>query len=258
MEKNIYFVSDFHLGADGVRNSEERERQIVRWMDMVKDDAAALYLLGDIFDFWYEYKSVVPKGYVRLLGKLATWTDSGIPVYFFTGNHDIWMFRYFEEELGIEVIRKPRLVEINGKKFYLGHGDGLGKGDYTFKFLKKVFTCRIAQWLFSRIHPNFAFGLARAWSKKSRYTNEQKDRIFTLKRETLVNYANKLTEKMSIDYVVFGHRHLPMDITLKNKKSRYVNIGDWVNHNSYAVFDGKELKIKFYENEEGKVITMHQ
>jgi UDP-2,3-diacylglucosamine hydrolase len=258
MKKNIYFVSDFHLGADGTKSSAERERQIIKWMDSVKGDAAALYLLGDVFDFWYEYKSVVPKGYVRLLGKLAEWTDAGIPIYFFTGNHDIWMFRYFEEELGIEVIREPKVVEINGKKFYLGHGDGLGKGDNVFKFLKKIFNCRVAQWLFSRVHPNFAFGLANAWSKKSRYKNEQKDRIFSLNKETLVDYANELTKKMSIDYIIFGHRHLPMDITLKNGKSRYLNIGDWVNHNSYAVFDGQNIKIKFFENEAGKVIKQDQ
>ena len=255
MTKKIYFASDFHLGVNAKYSSKERELQIIRWLDEIKVDAEAIYLVGDLFDFWFEYNSVVPKGYVRFLAKLANLRDSGIPIYVFTGNHDMWMFDYFEEELGIPVFRSPITKTFNGKTFFIGHGDGLGPGDYGYKFLKKIFANPICQWLFARIHPNFGFGLANFWSNKSRGANKAETQFLGEEKEWLLIYANEQLEKQAVDFFIFGHRHLPIDYTLKNNKSRYINLGEWMNYNSYAVFDGKELSIKFFENEDGKVFT---
>ena len=166
--KKTYFVSDFHLGVDARLSSLEREKQICRWLDMVSLDAEAIYLVGDVFDYWFEYKTVIPKGFSRILGKLAELRDKNIPIYFFTGNHDMWMFRYFEEELGIPIYRKPIVRDIHGKTFLIGHGDGLGPGDHGYKFIKKVFAHPVNQWLFARLHPNFALPLMRFFSGKSR------------------------------------------------------------------------------------------
>lgn len=254
MTKKTYFASDFHLGIDAKFTSREREQQIVRWLEMIRADAAAIYLVGDVFDFWFEYTKVVPKGFVRLLGKLAELRDAGIPIYFFTGNHDIWMFRYFEDELDIPIYRKPILREIQGKLFFIGHGDGLGPGDHGYKFIKKVFSNKICQWLFARLHPNFGIALANFWSGKSREANTKED-VFTGKEnEWLLTYANKKVDEQYADFFVFGHRHLPLDFMLKNEKSRYINLGEWMHLNSYAVFDGEQLELHFFENEEGKVI----
>ena len=251
--KKTYFASDFHLGVDAKLTSKNRERQIVRWLDYISQDAEAIYLVGDIFDFWFEYKRVIPKGYIRLLGKLATLRDKKIPIYFFTGNHDMWMFRYLDEELGIPIYRQPIVREIQGKTFFIGHGDGLGPKDYNYKRLKKIFSNPICQWLFARLHPNFGIGLASFLSKKSRKTKGPHGRFLGKEREWLITYANKKLEKIQADYFIFGHRHLPIDYTLKNNKSRYINLGEWLYHNSYAVFDGKDIKIEFFENENGKV-----
>jgi len=249
----IYFASDFHLGIDATLTSEERERQIVRWLDTIKADAAEIYLVGDVFDFWFEYATVVPKGFVRLLGKLVELRDAGIPIYFFIGNHDMWMFRYFEEEMGIPIYRKPIKRELFGKTFIIGHGDGLGPGDHGYKFLKKVFANQVCQWLFARLHPNFGISLAKYWSGKSRESNRIETEFFGEKKERLIVFANEELDRQYADFFVFGHRHLPIDYTLKNKKSRYINLGEWMNYNSYAVFDGKDIEIKFFENEGAKV-----
>jgi UDP-2,3-diacylglucosamine hydrolase len=251
----IYFASDFHLGVPDYARSLEREKLVVKWLDEIRRDAKEIYLMGDIFDFWFEYGSVVPKGYVRLLGKLAEITDSGIPVYFFTGNHDMWMKGYFPHELGIPVYRDPVQREFNGKKFYLGHGDGLGPGDHGYKFIKKIFASRFCQWLFARFHPNFGMSLAQYWSKKSRISNGTKDEEFHgEEREWLVTYAKEILQKEHFDYFIFGHRHLPLDIKL-NEKSRYVNLGEWVNYCSYAVFDGEKLELKYFgkQNEPAQI-----
>ena len=250
--KKIYFASDFHLGTDARLSSSERERQIVRWLDSIKEDAEAIYLVGDVFDFWFEYSTVVPKGYVRLLGKLAELRDAGIPIYFFIGNHDMWMFKYFEEELDIPIYRKPIVRELKGKTFFIGHGDGLGPGDYGYKFLKKVFANPICQWLFARLHPNFGIGLASFWSNKSRDANPAEENFLGDDGEWLLIYANEQLDKQPADFYVFGHRHLPIDHTLKNGSSRYINLGEWMHYNSYAVFDGEQLEIKFFENDSGK------
>jgi UDP-2,3-diacylglucosamine hydrolase len=254
MIKKTYFASDFHLGIDAKYTSREREHQIVRWLEMIQHDAEAIYLVGDVFDFWFEYSKVVPKGYVRILGKLAALRDAGIPIYFFTGNHDMWMFKYFEEELGIPTYRQPILREINGKTFFIGHGDGLGPGDYGYKFIKKVFANKICQFLFARIHPNFGIWLANFWSGKSREVNTRADTYKGEANEWLLTYANKKVQEQYADFFIFGHRHLPLDFMLKNGSSRYINLGEWMNFNSYAVFDGTDLEIRFFENEEGKVI----
>ena len=249
LRKKIYFASDFHLGIDAKYTSLERERQIVRWLEHIREDAAAIYLVGDVFDYWYEYRHVVPKGYARLFGKLAELTDAGVPIYFFIGNHDMWMFRYFEEELGIPIYREPILETFHGKRFYIGHGDGLGPGDYGYKMLKKVFSNRLCQWLFARLHPNLALWMMKYWSGRSRDANPAEDQFLGAEHEWLLIYSNEQLEETKADFFIFGHRHLPMDCTLKNGKSRYINLGEWMNYNSYAVFDGEEVEIKFFENE---------
>lgn len=240
----IYFASDFHLTLD----ARERESYVVRWLDFIKSDAEAIYLVGDVFDFWFEYKTVVPKGYIRFLGKLAELRDAGIPIYFFTGNHDMWMFRYFEDELGIPIYRQPIVREIKGKRFFIGHGDGLGPGDYSYKMMKKVFANPFCQWLFARLHPNFGIGLASLSSQGSRkYKGES---VYTTKeKEWLYAYANQKVKTEPCDYFVFGHRHIPMDLQLENGKSRYINLGEWFNRRSYLVVDEQNVKIQFFENE---------
>ena len=245
--KKIYFASDFHLGVPNYEKSLEREKLVVKWLDEVKHDAQEIYLMGDMFDFWFEYKYVIQKGFVRLQGKIAEIVDSGIPVTLFTGNHDLWMFGYFEKELGVTVHKNPITKEYYGKKFYLGHGDGLGPGDTGYKFIKKIFTSTICQWLFARIHPNFGAGIARFWSTRSRAANAPKDEQFKgEEHEWLALYAKEILQKEHFDYFVFGHRHLPLDIKL-NDKSRYINLGEWIHYNTYAVFDGEKMELKTYK-----------
>lgn len=251
--KKTYFVSDFHLGVDAKLTSKEREKQIVRWLDQIKTDAEAIYLVGDVFDFWFEYKRVVPKGYVRLLGKLAELRDAGIPIYFFTGNHDMWMFRYFEEEFDIPIYRQPIIRKIYDKTFFIGHGDGLGPGDHGYKFIKKVFASPICQWLFERLHPNFGIWLADFWSGKSRNAEKANIPFLGEDREYLVQYSQRKLDEIDIDFFIFGHRHLPIDFTLKNGRSRYINLGEWLESNSYAVFDGEHLELRFFENDNGLI-----
>ena len=248
-----YFASDFHLGVEGRLSSRARERQIVRWLESIRHDAAAIYLVGDVFDFWFGYKHVVPKGYVRLLGKLAELRDAGIPIYYFTGNHDMWMFRYLETELDIPIYRAPITRRIGNRVFHIGHGDGLGPGDHGYKFIKKVFNNPLCQWAFARLHPNFGIGLANYWSRRSREGQTEAARFLGADREWLISYANERLATEAIDFFVFGHRHLPIDYTLNNGRSRYINLGDWVDFNSYAVFDGNDLRIEFYERPDGKV-----
>ncbi len=228
----------------------EREKRIVRFLNQIKDDAKEIYIMGDIFDFWFEYKTVVPRGYTRLLGTIAHIADSGIPVHFFTGNHDMWSFNYFQEELGVQLYKEPIVKEIDGKKFFLGHGDGLGPGDKGYKFIKKVFANPLCQWLFARIHPNFGIGLANYFSRKSRMANAEADEIFLGENEEwLIQFCKEyLIKNPPVNYFIFGHRHLPLDIAL-DKGARYINLGEWVKYNSYAVFDGKNLELKYFEKE---------
>jgi UDP-2,3-diacylglucosamine hydrolase len=243
----IYFASDFHLGVPTLESSLAREKAVVRWLDMCKKDAAEIYLVGDLFDFWYEYIYTIPKGYTRLLGKIAEITDAGIKVHFFTGNHDLWMKDYFTEELNVDVYHEPITREYNGKKFLIGHGDGLGPGDAWYKLLKKIFSSKISQWLYSRLHPNFAFWLARKASKRSRVITADSDEKFLgEENEWLYLYSKEYLKTHKIDYFIFGHRHLPLDMDIEGK-ARYINLGEWINYRTYAVFDGVDLKLEKFE-----------
>jgi len=254
--KKIYFASDFHLGVQQDPSSLEREKRVVRWLDSVRHDAQAIYLVGDIFDFWFEYRSVVPKGTIRLLGKLAQIADSGIDLHFFVGNHDIWMFDYFPSELGVTIHKKPLKVQLGDKHFFIAHGDGLGPGDYGYKRLKKVFTNRFCQWLFRWLHPDIGIAIARLASHQSRTAQEEGEYFLGKDKEWLLQYANrKLDSLPQTDYFIFGHRHLPLDVLLKNQQSRYINLGEWFNYFTYAVFDGNELQLKAFENPNYDITT---
>ncbi|MDA3817693.1 MAG: UDP-2,3-diacylglucosamine diphosphatase [Prolixibacteraceae bacterium] len=242
-----YFISDVHLGAPALNNNRERERLFVQWLDNAAKDAAAIYLLGDIFDFWYEYKKVAPRGFVRTLGKIAELTDKGIPVYFFTGNHDIWVYDYLPSETGVTVCREPFVTTIEGKKFFLGHGDGLDPKEKGYLALKRFFTSKTAQFLYSRLHPNFAFWIGHKWAKHSRLAKGTEPEISKGPDfETCAAFAKQYLKKEHIDYFLFGHRHVMMDEQM-NEKSRLLILGEWINYFSYAVFDGKELKLKQYD-----------
>jgi UDP-2,3-diacylglucosamine hydrolase len=243
-----YFASDFHLGTNGATTSAERERLIVKWLDESAVDMKALYLVGDVWDYWFEYGQVIPKGYSRLLGCLAKLRDDGVPIYYFTGNHDMWMFRYLTEELDIPILRKPVIHEIDGKKFFIGHGDGLGPGDHGYKFIKKVFANPVSQWLFARIHPNTGLRIMKYWSGQSRDYTRMEEKFLGPEKEWLVQYAHDVLKKVDIDYFIFGHRHLPIDYHLGVKNARYINLGDWLVYNSYAVFDGDKLELKYFNS----------
>lgn len=245
--KKIYFASDFHLGAPNDAKSPERERLICKWLDEIKADAEEIYLVGDIFDFWFEHKYTVPKGFVRILGKIAELVDSGIPVHFFSGNHDTWMKDYFQKEIGVSVNHVPIDKNYNGKVFHIGHGDGLGPGDNWYKILKWIFRSKTCQWLYSRLHPNLSFWIARGSSLKSRAVTGNKDEIFLgQEKEWLYAYCKDYLTQHKVDYFVFGHRHLPLDLDVDGK-ARYINLGDWLRYNSYAVFDGEKLELKYYK-----------
>ncbi|MCK4630639.1 MAG: UDP-2,3-diacylglucosamine diphosphatase, partial [Bacteroidales bacterium] len=240
----IYFASDFHLGFPSYEKSLEREKKVVSWLDSIRSNAREIYLLGDIFDYWFEYKKVVPRGFTRFLGKISEITDSGIPVHFFTGNHDIWVFDYLPRETGIILHREPVIKEFNGLKFYLGHGDGLGPGDRNYKLLKKIFTCNILQWLFARLHPNFSVWFAHKWSHSSRFSKVN-DPFKGEDKESLTIYAKEMLKTQFFDYFIFGHRHITLNHQLTDK-SRFIHPGDWIDNFSYAVFDGEKVDLKFF------------
>ncbi|WZL90672.1 UDP-2,3-diacylglucosamine diphosphatase [Salinimicrobium sp. 3283s] len=247
--KKIYFASDNHLGAPTAEESRPREAKFVAWLEHVSKDAAAIFLLGDLFDFWFEYKHVVPKGFVRTLGKLAQLRDRGIPVYFFVGNHDLWMDDYFEKELDIPVFRKPKEFVFNDKKFLIGHGDGLGPGDKGYKRMKKVFTNPLSKWLYRWLHPDLGVPLAQYFSVKNKAISGEEDVQFLgEEKEWLIQYCRRKLETQHYDYFIFGHRHLPLDISLQ-EDATYMNLGDWINFYTYGVFDGKELQLKEWKNE---------
>ncbi len=244
--KKIFFASDFHLGVPNHEVSVAREKKIMAWLDSIKNEAHTIYLLGDIFDFWFEYKHAIPKGHIRLQGKLAELRDAGIPIVFFTGNHDMWMFDYFPKELGIPVYRDPLVLEVGSQRLLIGHGDGLGPGDHTYKILKKFFNSSFCQWLFARLHPNLGIGIANRWSKSSRLTNmKREDGYQGNEKEFLWVYCNEIEQKQHHDYYIFGHRHLPLDLPI-GEHSRYINLGEWVNFSTYAVYDGKTVALKTF------------
>lgn len=242
--KKIYFISDFHLGVPNDADSRKREDKIVAWLNSIAKDVQILYLMGDVFDYWFEYKEVVPRGYVRLLGKLAELSDAGVEMHYFTGNHDMWVFDYLPKEIGLHIHRNPIQKEYNGKKFFLGHGDGLGPGDFGYKFIKKVFANKLAQWLFARVHPNTGIGLMKFFSRRSRIATGTSDDVYLGDdKEWLMVFCREVLQKEHYDYFIFGHRHMPLDKQL-NDQSRYINLGEWINHFTYAVFDGAELSLK--------------
>jgi len=246
--KKIYFISDSHFGVPNREKSLERELLFIRWLDEVKHDAQEIYIMGDLFEFWFEYKTVVQKGHVRLFGKLAEITDSGIDVYFFRGNHDVWAFDYLTEEMNIKIYPDTLIKTINGKKFFLGHGDGLGEGDKGYKFLKKVFRNKVNQWLFRWLHPDIGSGMGLFWSNRSRVANENNgiEKVNKAGIKRLTGFCLKTLEKTpDIDYFVFGHIHRPEIVDL-NGKAKYISIGDWIKYFSYVVFDGQEIELKFY------------
>lgn len=242
LRDKIYFASDFHLGVPSFEKSREREDRIVRWLDHIKQDAAELYLMGDVFDFWFEYKTAVPRGFVRFLGKLAELCDMGIKVTLFKGNHDMWMFGYLKKEIGVSIVPDELVLERNGKRFFLHHGDGLGPGDRKYKFLKKMFRSAFCQWLFARLHPNLGIGIALRWSRNSRIANGKKEQRKQDEQEWLIVYSKETLVHTYYDYLIFGHRHLPLDVPL-GKGSRYINLGEWINYNTYAVFDGQTVQL---------------
>ena len=245
--KNIYFTSDHHFGAPNPSASKPREERFVKWLDEIKEDASVIFILGDLFDFWFEYKRVIPKGFTRVLGKLAELTDNGIEIHFFVGNHDLWMNGYFEEELNIKVHHNPKQFQLNESLFFIGHGDGLGPHDKGYKRMKKVFVNPFFQWLYRWLHPDIGVRFAQYLSLKNKLISGDDDiKFLGEKKEWLVRYAQKKLEEKHFDYFVFGHRHLPLDIQL-NPKSKYINLGDWITHFTYGVFDGKELFLKKLE-----------
>ena len=244
---NIYFASDFHLGVPTTEQSHEREKRVCRWLDSIKADAAEIYLVGDLFDFWYEYKYTIPKGTVRLLGKIAELTDAGIPLHFFVGNHDLWMKDYFIEELHVSVHHNPITRTYNNKQFYIGHGDGLGPGDNWYKVLRKIFASKTCQWLFSRLHPNLGFYIAKRSSKRSRIiTGDSDEKFLGADNEWLYLFSKDYLKTNKIDYFIFGHRHLPLDLDIEGK-ARYINLGEWIQYNTYAVFDGETLRLESFK-----------
>ena len=252
--KKIYFLSDFHLGAPDAASSLQREKQVVRFLDEIKNDAAEIFLVGDMFDFWYEYRKVVPKGFTRLLGKLAELSDAGIPMHFFVGNHDMWMKDYFLKELNIPIYFEPKEFERNGKKFLIGHGDGLGPGDKGYKFLKKIFRNPVCMWLFGILPPYFGMGLADYFSRRSRAQTGASEEVFLGDdKEWLIIYSKEVLHKKNFDFFVFGHRHLAIDYRL-SENSRYINLGDWIHYYTYAVFDGNNLELRSFLNKDEKII----
>lgn len=252
--KKIYFLSDFHLGAPDHASSLEREKLLVQFLDKIREDAAEIFLVGDMFDFWYEYRKVVPKGHVRLLGKLAELSDAGIQLHFFVGNHDMWMRDYFQQELNMLVYFEPKEFVFNGKSFLVGHGDGLGPGDHGYKRLKKVFRNPVSKWLFGILPPVAGMSLAHYMSRRSRAQTGSSEEVFLgEEKEWLIIYCKEVLTKKKIDFFVFGHRHLAIDYRL-NEQSRYINLGDWIRYFTYAVFDGENLQLKTYTGKEEKII----
>jgi len=248
-DKKIYFASDNHLGAPSDKESRIRERKFVMWLDSIKEDAEIIFLLGDLFDFWFEYKHSVPKGFTRTLGKLAELSDMGIKICFFVGNHDYWTNDYFEKELGIKVFKNPEVFIFNSKSFFIGHGDGLGPGDRGYKRMKLILSNPFFIWMFKLIHPDIGISLGKYFSQKNKLISGEKDLSFKGENnEWLIRYCKKKLDEGHIDYFIFGHRHLPITHSLKNK-SKYINLGDWISHYTFGVFDGKNFKLRSFNSE---------
>lgn len=243
MRQNTYFISDLHLGASYLRNPHDYERRVVKWLRSIKEDAKSLYLMGDILDYWYEYRNVVPRGYVRFLGALAELADSGVEVTWFIGNHDIWIFDYLPNEIGVKVVDGYQVKDIDGKRFFLSHGDGLGKLKFGFRVIRSVFRNRFCQWLFSAIHPRWTVPFAHRWSSHSRNFSEEKPIFEGEDKEPFISFArNYVKENGHIDYFVFGHRHVLLDYLI-GEDSHLIVLGDWIHHFSYGKYDGHDFTL---------------
>jgi UDP-2,3-diacylglucosamine hydrolase len=241
--QKIYFLSDFHLGVPDHASSLAREKRIVAFLNEAEKDAAEIHILGDLFDMWFEYREVVPRGFVRLLGKIAEITDRGIPVHLYIGNHDMWIFDYVPKETGVILHREEVAREWNGQKFLIGHGDGLGPGDGGYKFMKRIFRNGFMQWCFARLHPNMGLGIAHFWSSRSKLKNYANDKKFLgANKEWLAIHCREVLKKDHYDWFIFGHRHLPLSLSV-GPRSRYLNLGDWITYFTYAVFDGNTLRL---------------
>ena len=240
--KKIFFASDFHLGLGSHADSLEREKIIIKWLKEIRSEAGAIFLLGDVFDYWYEFRRVAPLGFVRFLGEIAAITDSGVPVYFFTGNHDLWTFGYLEKETGMQVIRKGIFTELYGKAFYIGHGDGLGTKENRYRLMKSYFTCKPLQWLFSKVHPDWNLKLGHTWSRNSRLAKGVSEPYMGKEKEYQIEFAQKSLKSRHTDFFIMGHRHLPMDVSL-SANSRFIGLGEWINACTYSVFDGQKMSL---------------
>ena len=245
--KSIYFSSDNHLGSPNYSDSLIREKLFISWLDKIKKDAQVIFLLGDLFDFWFEYYKSVPKGFTRVLGKLAELSDSGIKIYFFVGNHDYWTRDYFQKEIGMEVLKKPTEFKINNKVFFIGHGDGLGPGDFKYKFLKRIFRNPLFIFLFRINYPWFGIPLGNFFSRKNKILSGNNIKFKSKENEILYHFCKKKLNVKHYDFFVFGHRHLPLKIELGNN-SYYFNTGDWINHYSFLHFKDDSLQLKYFKN----------
>ena len=246
--KQVYFFSDVHLGVPDHASSLAREQRLVAWLQHIAPTAEAVHIVGDLFDFWFEWRLAVPRGYVRILGQLAAMRDAGIPIYAYTGNHDLWYFGYFEEELGIPVYREPQTWTYGSHRFLVGHGDGIGPGDHGYKFIKRVFSNRLCQWAFARLHPNLAIGMALFWSRKSRKADADLDESFRGEAEAQVIYAREHQASDPHNFYVFGHRHCPARLPL-DAQTKMVNLGDWIHHFSFGVYDGQDLQLRSWDGQ---------
>ena len=250
--KNVYFLSDAHLGSWAIPHQRMQERRLVRFLDSIKEKAAAIYLLGDMFDFWYEYKYVVPKGYTRFLGKLSELTDMGVEVHYFTGNHDIWAYEYLQKECGVILHKQPETTEIYGKEFFLAHGDGMGDPNRSFKLIRAIFHNRFCQWMFSSLHPRWGLAFGLSWARHSYIRHKERDDVHYMgeDKEHLVLWTKEyLKSHPDINYFIYGHRHIELDLSL-NENTRMLILGDWINSFTYAVFDGETMFLdNFIEGE---------
>jgi UDP-2,3-diacylglucosamine hydrolase len=253
--KNVYFLSDAHLGSRAIEHGRTQERRLVRFLDSVKEKAAAIYLLGDMFDFWYEYKYAVPKGFTRFLGKISELTDMGVEVHFFTGNHDIWAYDYLEKECGVILHKQPMTTEIYGKVFFLAHGDGLGDGnDKKFRLIRGIFHNRICQILFSSLHPRWGIDFGLTWAASSQRTHRNGNELEYQgeDKEPLVLFTKRyMKTHPDINFFLYGHRHIELDLML-SRESRMMIIGDWITHNTYVVYDGEHILLEEYVEGESK------
>lgn len=247
MERTLtYFLSDFHLGAGYFSDPIRYEKRVVEFLDTIRDKAKTIYLLGDILDYWYEYRHVVPKGFTRFFGKLAELTDGGVEIYWLIGNHDIWIFDYLPQELGVKIVDGPMIADIGSGRFFLDHGDGVGRRSRSFRMLRSIFRNRICQKLYAAIHPRWTVPFALWWSRGSR-EGDAYPRYLGEGKEYLEVFAENYSGEPPVDFFIFGHRHIMLDKPLSNG-SRIVILGDWIHFCSYAVFDGENLELRTFKS----------